>query len=149
MGIMLIQNHLAVQEASTRIYCFCSSAYQHCSLMFVCLLHSEFPFLDRISLRLAGGQLLGYTFMSETGAQQPGEDGQKEYEFSNFEENFLRMFIDALRVAGVAILFEASSNVLRGIQSSGMDIRGHWHRQRSVRGALNPLSASSCSSICV
>ena len=70
--------------------------------------------LDRLSLRLVGGQLLGYTFMGANGSEQLEENKPKEYEFSNFEENIVRMLIDALRVAGAAIMFEASSNVLRG-----------------------------------
>eukprot|EP00803_Ostreobium_quekettii_P008323 evm.model.scf_1016.2 EVM.evm.TU.scf_1016.2 scf_1016:6805-11449(-) len=72
----------------------------------------DYPLLDRLSLRLVGGPLLGYTSPAEEPAVA---EGSEEYEFSNREENMIRAFLDSLRTASSAMVFQATSNAVRAI----------------------------------
>lgn len=69
-----------------------------------------YPLWSRLSLRLAAGTLLGYTFMSADRRTTTA----KEYEFSETEENIIRMCIDSMRIASLAMAAEIASYIMLG-----------------------------------
>ncbi|GMH42352.1 hypothetical protein BSKO_10271 [Bryopsis sp. KO-2023] len=69
-----------------------------------------YPLWDRLAVRMTASSLLGYTFMSSKSVEDTDQ-----YEFSELEENVIRMCIDSMRVASLAMLFEVASYVMLGI----------------------------------
>lgn len=76
---------------------------------------AKYPILHRVALRISGRGLLGYSFLQRTTMRDPDGDQDAEYEFSEFEENNIRMFIDALRFAWMAYSIETGAYFLQGV----------------------------------
>lgn len=70
-----------------------------------------YPWLHRMALRLSLNNILTYSFLSKENYEVSGSE---EYEFSEFEENIVRVFIDSMRIASIAYLFQSLANFIKG-----------------------------------
>ncbi|GMH42353.1 hypothetical protein BSKO_10272 [Bryopsis sp. KO-2023] len=69
-----------------------------------------YPLWDRLAVRVTASSLLGYTFMSSKSVEDTDQ-----YEFSELEENVIRMCIDSMRVASLAMMLKVAAYVMLGL----------------------------------